>query len=214
MIDARRVGNQIRFKGFKHVEPIADEQSGPTCGFEAIENILQLFHRVSDDLTKRDLLPRALRYGVARPVHGGYSLDIRAYQRILCDYGIIARWYPFDHQQVIIPALRGNHGVLVVGDAHFLNQQAYPYPNSGHAFVLANYYTEETGYFILGYVGIDSNFARQEMVWPYQTVEAAAAWAARNVLPYPVLITDTPGNWPNTAQFYRLTSAGKLVPVP
>src|SRR4029450_13699078 len=120
MLDSRKIGSQIRFTGFIDVKPFADEQTGPTCGFEAVENIIQLFHRVGDDLTERELLPRARHYGFAHPGPNGFALDVRGYPRILTDFGVIARWYPFDYQQVVIPALRLNRGVLVVGDAHAL----------------------------------------------------------------------------------------------
>jgi hypothetical protein len=214
MIDKRQVSSCISFSGHAHVEPIADKQAGPTCGFEAIENIIQLFRRSDDDLTDRDLLPRAQRYGFAQKGSpGGYSLDRRGYLQILGDFGIAAKWYPFDHLQVVIPALRENRGVLLVGDAHCLNEQAYPDPG-WHAFILTNYYTDESGMFIMGYVGIDSNFPRQETHWPCQAVEASAAHAVQGGLTArPVLVTDATGNWPETAKFYRLMKSGQLAPV-
>src|SRR5262245_27148068 len=139
MIDSRTIGNHVRFTGYTNVELFADQQTGPTCGFESVDNIIQLFQPRSDDLTQRDLLPRAQQYGYALDSDDGLWLDPRGYQHLLADYGIAARWYPFDYQQVVIPALRSNRGVLVVGDAHNLNQEAYPSQGSGHAFVLTNY---------------------------------------------------------------------------
>ncbi len=213
MLDKRNASHQIAFKGFTHLEPIADRQTGPTCGFEAIENIIQLFQRTENNLTEKDLQPRADHYGFASQGAEGYSLSMQGYLPILADYGISAQWYPFDHLQVIIPALHDNRGVLLVGDAYYLNSQAYHNLQSWHAFILTNYYTDESGIFVLGYVGIDSNFAHQETFWPYQNVEAAAAHMAQRLMPCPVLVTDTPGNWPSTARFYRLLKTGQLVPV-
>jgi hypothetical protein len=213
MLDSRSIGNQVRFSGYTNVDLFADQQTGPTCGFEAVENVIQLFHPQHNALTQQDLLPRAQHYGYARDSDEGLWLDPRGYQHLLADYGIAARWYPFDYRQVVIPALRSNRGVLVVGDAHRLNPGLYPSPDSGHAFVLTNYFTEESGVYILGYVGIDSNVPGRETPWGYECVEAAAAWAAGHVMRCPVLVTDQPGNWRMTAQFYRLLPGGQLVPV-
>lgn len=40
MLNIRTVSDQIQFGGAANVAPIADLQKGPTCGFEAIENII------------------------------------------------------------------------------------------------------------------------------------------------------------------------------
>ncbi len=213
MLYKQNSNHQIAFKGFANVEPIADRQIGPTCGFEAIENIIQLFKNTSNTLTENDLQPRACRYGFAIKGTSGYSLDIAGYVPILADYGISARWYPFDHLRVVIPALQENRGVLLIGDAHCLNPQAYHGPESWHAFLITNYYTDETQIYVLGYIGIDSNFSYQQTPWSYQNVEAAVTHAAQRIMSCPVLITDTPGNWPMTARFYRLGRDGHLVPM-
>ena len=216
MLATQNIGSQISFKGFDRAGDLADRQCGPTCGFEAIENVIQLFRPVDDTLTERDLIPRADHYGALVRSPMGYSLDVQAYQRILADYGITAQWYVFDHQHVIIPALRADRAVLVVGYAPLLDPQGYPNPSDvSHAFLLTNYYTDETDRWVLGYVGIDSNFPRQQRTWPCENVEAAAAWVRNNQsMPYPVLISDSPGNWPARARFYRLVQGGTLVPVP
>lgn len=210
MIDRRNMSSQIRFRGAIHIEPLADKQQGPTCGFEAIENIIQLFHNVPNNLTETDLIRRAASYQGARPAPGGYSLDVRVYRRLLQDYGIPSQWYPFDHLQVILPALLQNRAVLVVGDAYYLNPQAYAL-GSPHAFVLTNYYTDESEYYVLGYLGIDSNFEKQEMAWLYQNVEIAAQ--TQKVSSLPVLITDIPINWPSKAKYCKMLSTGHMIPV-
>jgi hypothetical protein len=71
VIELKKTASQIRFKGFTKVPLPADTQRGPTCGFEAIETIIQLFHGVGNDLTERELLPWAHRYGAAAPIAGG-----------------------------------------------------------------------------------------------------------------------------------------------
>lgn len=213
MLDLRLASRQITFSGVTQVAPLADKQSGPTCGFEAVENIIQLFHTVGNDLVEKDLLPRAIAHKVAVRVPEGFSLDLRGYQLLLGDYGIPARWYYFDHLQVVVPALWNNRGVLVVGDAHHLNPQMYPQQPSYHAFAVTNYYTEQSGYYLMGYVGIDSNVAKTEVTWPYLNIQNAAAWAAQKI-GTPVLITDFPFNWPNKAKYYRMSNEGHFIPVP
>jgi hypothetical protein len=89
----------------------------------------------------------------------------------------------FLYDQVIIPALSANRAVLAMGDAHLLNDTAYVYPGSAHAFLLTNYCTDESGFYLYGYIGIDSNFPGQELLWPAQKVESAVQWAAKNLAP-------------------------------
>jgi hypothetical protein len=225
--DIRNASRNIAFKGFTHIEPIADKQTGPTCGFEAIENIIQLFYKdTPNNLSETDLLPWAKTHQVQvgndkqelavdvseHPERPAYVLNHLGYIPILAKYGISAQRYEFNHLQVIIPALQQNKGILLIGDAHCLNPAAYR-PNSYHAFILTNYFVDESETNILGYVGIDSNFANKETSWYCQNVEDAAAVAAQRITKLPVLITDMPGNWPSTAKYYRLLQSGKFEPV-
>lgn len=212
MLDIRQCQPQIRFQGAAHLAPLADKQNGPTCGFEAVENLIQLFHPAGNDLVERDLLPRAQNYGMAGKTPKGYVLDIRAYRQLLFDYHIPASWYPFDFAQVIVPALWNNRGVLVVGDAHYLNPNAYA-PNSAHAFLVTNYCVDESECFIVGFIGLDSNFARQECAWPFAGVEQALLWSLHRVTATPVLVTDVPFNWPARARCYKQQATGQIVPV-
>lgn len=212
MLDIRNINNQILFGGAVNVKPIADRQQGPTCGFEAIENIIQLFHPVGNDLVERDLLPRALHYGIAVPSLGGYLLDFRGYQRLLLDYGIPAHWYPWDYR-VIIPALKDNRGILVISDAHELNAVAYSKKGSAHAIVLTNYYTDSSTHYLRGYIGVDSNFPQIQTLWPSQNMDNAVQWASKYIAHWPVLITAHPINWANKSTFYKMTSNREIVPV-
>ncbi len=213
MIDLRRASSQIRFSGASLVAPIADEQHGPTCGFEALENVIQLFYRVGD-ISETDLVARARNYKGLSKVEGGYAPKVSVYQRLLADYNIAAHWYPFDFLNVIIPALAANRVILALGEGYPLNPVAYVERNVGHAYIITNYYTDETGYYFGGCVGIDSNFANRESVWNYQSIQESVSWSIQQGLNTPLLITDNPVNWPIKARFYRMLRTGQLVPVP
>jgi hypothetical protein len=104
--------------------------------------------------------------------------------------------------------------VLLIGDAHALNPYTYPQPSSGHAFVVTNYYTDESGSYVWGCTGVDSNFPQTEVRWTMSQVDQAAAWATRWVLSTPLLVTDAAFNWPYKAQYYRMLRSGELAAVP
>jgi hypothetical protein len=201
----RRTASQRRV----NVPSIADRQRGPTCGFEAIENIIQLFHDVDNGLSERDLLLRAMSYGAVLNTRGGRALHISAYQRLLQDYGIASAWYPFD-PLVLSSALYNNHGVLAVGEAYYLKPEMYP-GGGAHAFVLTNYCTDTSGRHIVGYTGIDSNLANTEVSWPRQNVERALHEGARS-FGTPLLITARPANWFSKPRYYVMHGRGQLWP--
>jgi hypothetical protein len=221
MLDPKNINHQVRFKGVINESRISNKQQGPTCGFEAIANIIELCRPeyAGKDLVKEDLLGRAQGY---RAVDQQGTLAIWAYQRILKDYLISSLWYPFDHYQIILPALLNNLGMVIVGDAYFLNSEAYKRSGS-HAFVLTNYYTEESGHYSMGYTRIDSNFSFQsrggqfregENFWPYQRVENAARGLASYCANRPVLITSQQLRWSDTARHYRRIRSGQFLAVP
>lgn len=214
MLHMSMVSPQIKFQGAASVEPIADQQQGPTCGFEAVENVIQLFRPAGNYLSDRELVVKAMQYGGLEKDADGYSLDPRVYRTILLDYSIGTHWYPFDYAGVVIPALLSNRVILAMGDSHYLNPIAYPDRGGGHAFVITNFYTDETGTYFGGCVGIDSNFSQQQSVWDYVSLQNCIAWAIENVTRRPLLVSDNPVNWSNTARWYRLMRNGQLVPVP
>jgi hypothetical protein len=213
MIDRTSISPDIRFQGAANVGDRADKQQGPTCGFEAIENIVQLFLETGDELSSTHLLPLAQQHGVASLGEDGHRLALPGYHLLLQQFNIPARWYPFDHAGVIIPALSQNRVVLVVGEANSLNPAMYPWRDRSHAFVLTNYCVDAAETHVLGYVGLDSNVAGQEIVWPLQTIAAAAAWTTQNVMPFPVLITDIPYSVADRVRFYRQSPHGQCFPV-
>lgn len=211
MLFSKKKDIQISLEGYKDVGRLADQQKGMTCGFEAIENIIQLFQNVSNDLTDKELIPFARQLGY---IENMGQLIITGYIPILEHYGICAHWYPFDHEKVIIPALQNNRGVLVIGDAHELDKILYPEESSWHAFIISNFYVDELEKYVLGYIGIDSNISYTETSWTYDKVETAVRKInSKSDIAYPVLITDNAGNWPNKAQYYKMLGNGDIVPI-
>lgn len=220
MLDPKNASRQIRFRGVINEGSVSNSQRGPTCGFEAIANLIELSRPeyAGRDLVTEELFGRAKSYGA---VDQRGALAVWAYQRILREYSINSLWYPFDHYQIILPALLNNLGVLIVGDAYFLNPAAYRQSGS-HAFILTNYYTDESGNYIMGYTGVDSNFPFQaragqfregENFWPHQRVESFARALAGHYANSPVLVTSEQLRWPATARHYRLTRYGQFLPV-
>lgn len=210
MFDVRTAGAHFSVSGFTQVSMLADKQRGPTCGFEAIENIIQLFQGVGNNFSQQRLIPAARALGLVNDTHEGPILMSQGYRRILQEYGISSKWYPFNHLETVIPALKNNHGVLVVGDAHQLDPMTYRRPNAWHAYVLTNYYTDEWGNYALGYVGIDSNFPGQERCWPARQAHASALQTSQYLMQLPVLITDEQALWPRTSSHYRQLQDGRI----
>jgi len=214
MIHRSQIQNQITFMGLKDVEVLADKQVGPTCGFEAIENIIQLFHRVGNDLSQTDLLPRARTVGAAVRCPTGEALDIHAYNWLLGQYGIPATWYAFNHNNVLLPAVSLNRGVILIVHAPYLDPLTYPDPsNVSHAIVLTHYYVNEFTGLIEGYVGMDSNVEHKVVAWPHEFVEQAVLWVLQHITPEPVLVTDIPVTWPSPTSYYIHNAANQVVPV-
>lgn len=211
MLPLNQCHRQIRFSGAAHIAPLADKQHGPTCGFESIENLIQLFRPAGNNLTETDLIPRARHYGLTVENLDGPTLAMQGYLPILTDYHIPAAWYPVDFQQVIVPALLNNLGVVAIGDAYPLNPSDYP-PNAAHAFLIANLVVDVSEQFIVGFSGIDSNFA-QESWWPFDAVYRALAWGTNYLAPTPVLVTGVPIQWPGRARYYKQDGLGNVIAV-
>jgi hypothetical protein len=189
------------------VEMLADQQKGPTCGPEAVENLIQLFHPLPNSLSDTDLLWRAqARGGVLWQPDGPY-LEPWAYQGLLADYGITAEWHAYD-AQALVNALQANRGVLAVVDAHHLRPQFYPNPESWHAVAVTNIITD-TSRRVLEFVGIDSNFPGTQQRWSLRAFgTAASSWMYT-----PLLITTQPMRWSRSANCYVRQRDGSLVPV-
>lgn len=196
--------------GVTHVEAIADKQRGPTCGFEAVENVIQLYRPEDNDLVDTDLIERARSYGFLQRTPSGPVLDVRGYRQILADYGIKARWCEFDHL-ILVEAVRNDRVAIAVVDAHRLNPKAYGIPKQGHAVVVTNFISDAphgaASLPVIGYAGIDSNFPGVEARWSWSAMESACRIMRRSLL-----ITDSPAQWPHHVDHYALRN-GKLVAV-
>lgn len=184
-------GHEISFKGFAAIEPLADLQVGPTCGFEAIENFIQLgnpgcTNTLSDYLQQSEFFD-----GGGKLVPGGVALDPLHYQHILGDFGIGTQWYDFSHE-TLTQAVEGNRGVLAVGDAHFLDPTAYSSKNAYHAFMITDVTRGPSGE-ITGYKGLDSNFQQKEVYWTPEAIENALR---HSPLRQPLLISMQEMKWP------------------
>jgi hypothetical protein len=178
---------QLRFSGgFSGIEDIADYQVGPTCGFEALENIIQLFYpNVGNDLSDQ-LINSEMQLGY-NPDHG---LSPLRYSAILEPWGISAHWYPFD-QQGIAQAINHHHAVAVVGDPYYLGEtEIYRRPGGlPHIWVLTGtVYDEVTGR-LIAYEGIDSNISGEVRRWSVKAVYEAVKHKPP-FYRYPVMVTD------------------------
>jgi hypothetical protein len=150
--------------GVKTPRRIIDQQRGTECGYEAVENALQL-------ISERDLKIRAARQGYALSHQGKLYLDIRGYKPLLRAYGIESSWVPFDWA-TLTGALRENRVAIAVVDPHLLDPKSYSAGGDLHAIVVTNFLTDVNRN-LLGYVGIDSNFGEQERRWQRERFEAA-----------------------------------------
>lgn len=192
--------------GRSYLQSIIDLQQGPTCGLEAVENVVQMFFSARNNLQDTHLIPFAKQHGTLVPDSGGSWLHPSGYQPLLAEFGIGTNWYDFDHK-VLVTALRANRVVIAVVDAHQIDRESYP-PESGHAVVITNYVLDPTRKRVVGYVGMDSNHSGEERAWSASALKRAALFPDHA----PLLITDAPGRVPKNADFYILWN-GALLPV-
>jgi hypothetical protein len=176
---------QREMGGIDGIAAIADRQIGPTCGLEAVENIVQLFVPARNDLSRTTLEPMASRAGYL--VWGVYGPELVSYalQPLLASFGISTQWASLDHQH-LVDALAQNRVAIAVVDAHYLDSNVYPFRKSWHAILITNYVTDPTGRTVVMYAGIDSNYGGQVLCWPLETLDIAARAAGQA----PLLITD------------------------
>lgn len=179
------------------VDTLADAQRGPTCGFEAVENVIQQFHSLPNTLSHSDLIGRASRRGCLLWSADGPMLDPRGYSLLLSDYGVEADWYAFNHQ-VLIYAVRQKRGVIAVVDGHRLCPSVYSIPGSWHAVTITSLTVDAFGK-VVEYIGIDSNFPNGQVRWNSAAFgQAASAWMYA-----PLLITKAPARRQQIVQYYR-----------
>jgi hypothetical protein len=193
--------------GLSYIESIVDLQQGPTCGLEAVENVVQMFFPARNDLQDTHLIPLATRSGMMMLDSDGPWLHPAGYKPLLQAFRIRASWYAFDHG-VLVEALRANRVVIAVVDAHQIDCETYP-PESGHAVVITNIVLDPSRKRLVGYVGMDSNHPGQERVWDALALEQAARFPDHG----PLLITDSPARFPNEAEYYMQLVSGVVLPV-
>lgn len=184
-------GHEVSFKGLTAIEPLADLQVGPTCGFEAIENFIQInnpgyTNTLSDYLQRSELFDSG-----GHLVTAGMALDPMHYQHILSDFGIQTQWHQFSHND-LAQAIDENRGVLAVGDAHYLDPATYPSEHSYHAFMITDITRGPLGN-ITCYKGIDSNFSQLEVHWSPEAIKSALK---NSQLRQPLLVSLQEMKWP------------------
>lgn len=201
--------SSLEMGGFYGEEAIADQQDGPTCAFEAVENVAELYHGKRADAISSVLIPLAQLRGLSTWSPAGFALKYEGIQPLLAQLRIPTEWHYFN-QQVLVDALHANRVGLVVVDAHLLNARMYPFPNSWHAITITNYITDPAMRVVEGYRGIDSNTAvRRTHNWRAENLERAAT--AAQVLGPTLLVTSVPAQWAQQGVFYRRNEAGKIV---
>lgn len=189
----------------------ADRQVGPECGFEAIENVLQLFvATVGNEFDDVILRARARSIGAVVPGPDGERLDHRRYADLLLSFGVEASWHAFD-DTFLRGALTQNRVAVGVVSATELAPSFYAgaTPPAPHAIVVTNYVLELDGTFY-AYVGLDSNISGQETLWPEDHLAQGAA--ANGLISTPLLVTTTAVTVPETAPFYQRHADGSIHP--
>lgn len=185
--------------GVKTPRSIIDKQVGAECGFEAIENVIQLVHLTGNDISERDLKPRAIQGRHALLRDGDLLLDIRGYQPLLAAHGIASTWVKFD-RSTLVAAIRQNRVAVAIVNPYYLDPKKYPLWGDLHAIVLTNFVTDPQRKF-LAYAGIDSNSGGEERRWAIGAVEDGITAAGLGH----VLITDTPIHPLHWANYELLT---------
>jgi hypothetical protein len=170
--------------GVKTPRKIIDQQRGPECGYEAVENVVQLVYPFGNNVSEKDLKRRAAFYGFSGTVGGQSVLDPRGYQKLLADYGIASTWSSFN-ADTLIQALRENRVAVVIVDAAILDPKNYPPSDELHAIVVTNFGVNSQNT-VVRYTGIDSNFGGTERHWRWDRLHNAVAAAG-----FKILITET-----------------------
>jgi hypothetical protein len=194
--------------GVKTPRSIIDKQVGAECGFEALENVIQLVHLVGNDISETDLKPRAILGRHAHYRGSDLLLDMRGSQPLLAAHGIASTWVKFD-RSTLVAALRQNRVAIAVVNPYYLNPKTYSLWGDLHAIVLTNFVTDPQRKF-LAYTGIDSNSGGEERRWAIGAVENGIVAAGLGH----VLITDGPIHplhWANYELLTRGDSGYRIV---
>ena len=169
----------------KTLRRIIDKQRGSECGFEALENVIQLCHGSDNNVSERELKPEAIWAGYGLLRGGDLLLDVQGYRPLLAAHGIRSKWVKYDRRTSIL-ALRQNRVAIAVVNPYYLDPTSYPLVGDLHAIVLTNFATDSLRRF-MAYVGMDSNSGGKELRWSINAVEQAISAGIGQVL-----ITDAP----------------------
>jgi hypothetical protein len=153
-----------------------DRQDGPECGFEALENAIQQFWPVGNEVSETILKQLANKHRVLMP---DGSLNPAGYQTLLSYYKISSWWRAFDHG-VLIQSLDEGRVVVAIVDAFYIDRN-YP-RESGHALLLTNVVRDQSTGLVIGYGGVDSNYPGRALWWDAQAFSTAAQYYAPNSL--------------------------------
>lgn len=193
--------------GLRSVTGLVDRQTGPTCGFEAVENVIQMFRPAANSLSSTHLIGMASRIQALTLTAQGPCLATSGYLPLLAKFGIASTWHLFNHQ-VLLNALHEDRIAIAVVDAHQIDSDTYPEAGSFHAVVVTNIALNSNQEQVVGYVGVDSNHPGSERVWEAN----AMAWGASLVQRGSLLITNKPARWHNKAPYYVPLRSGEFVP--
>jgi hypothetical protein len=191
---SHHAANALHFSGLDHTELIAGFQGNqPWCGVHSLGNLVQMCYPGTNEHINDFILNMAGSHGGLVPVPSGMTLNMAHFQPMLEQvFHIPAHWEALDTAR-IAELLHQNHGILVTGDAHYLDPSMYPNSNAWHAFNLTDVRVDNNG--TTWFKGLDSNVPGQEKWWPSDAVKKALD-RALHYYGKNGLVTDNVVAWP------------------
>lgn len=185
-------------EGVPDLSWIVDLQGANRCGFEAVENVIQLCRGGSNEISESALFPVAREAGWVCWEHPeGPRLFHHGYAPLLERFGIRATWHAMDPAP-LVHALAAHRVAIATVEMSIVDPAAYGEP-CYHAVVVTKHVLDPAGR-LVGYVGLDSNFPRQQRYW-----DAAAFARAADPPPHPsLLITEDPTHGVERIRHYLL----------
>ena len=149
----------LSFKGFREVSLVADRQVGPTCGYEMLENSIQLMingktgaNNQLSTVMQKMVAQNPLEWGAVKIAYEGkfyWMLPFGKYPKMLGEFKIDSGLSRFSHEK-LQRAVAENRPVIVCGDVGALPN----YEQNGiHAVVITDWDAQKGVYTI-----VDSNF--------------------------------------------------------
>ncbi|HEX6037763.1 hypothetical protein [Longimicrobium sp.] len=187
----------MEYGGVGRPDQFVEMQSGPECGFEAVENAIQMILPASNDVSELDLKPWAHQNGFVTWAGDQATFAVAGYQPALRRWGIDCAWTAVNHVH-LANTLRQNRVTIGVVDGNVLDPATYRDPRSYHAIVITNLIsTADPAIPIIGYCVVDSNFPAQ--IRRFRAEHLAAALTAYG--PTPLLVTHVPVAPENQANY-------------